>query len=118
MRLYNPNTPVIADTGRQSVRIVTPGRRCAPVSVSHDTPPAPSPEGKGEAVDAAERGAQYTYIYCHPKSRLPSLVGRGRGRGETPSDTAAGIRLPLPLWRGGRGCVTFNYELRIMNYEL
>ncbi|MDR2470157.1 MAG: hypothetical protein LBD27_06735 [Tannerella sp.] len=26
------------------------------------------------------------------------------------SDTAAGIRLPLPLWRGGRGCV-INYEL-------
>ncbi|MDR2470030.1 MAG: hypothetical protein LBD27_06070, partial [Tannerella sp.] len=40
-------------------------------------------------------------------SRLPSLVERGRGRGKMSSDTTAGIRLPLPLWRGGRGCVIF-----------
>jgi hypothetical protein len=53
----------------------------APVSVSHDTPPAPSQEGKGEAVDATGGGARYTYIYCFSKSRLPSLVERGGGRG-------------------------------------
>ncbi|MDR2469585.1 MAG: hypothetical protein LBD27_03780 [Tannerella sp.] len=41
--------------------------------------------------------ARYTYIYCFSKSRLPSLVERGWGRGAMPSDTAAGIRLPLPL---------------------
>ncbi|MDR2469731.1 MAG: hypothetical protein LBD27_04530 [Tannerella sp.] len=98
--------------GRASLQMQTQLQtQTAPVSVSHDTPPAPSPEGKGEAVDATEEGARYTYIYCFSKSRLPSLVERGWGRGAMPSDTAAGIRLPSPLWRGGRGCVTCNYEL-------
>jgi hypothetical protein len=75
----------------------------APVSVSHHTPPAPSQEGKGEAADATNKERRYTYIYCLSISRLPSLVERGRGRGNLPSDTAAGIRLPIPLWRGGGG---------------
>jgi hypothetical protein len=52
--------------------------------MSHYTPPAPSQEGKGEAVDAAESGVRYTYIYCNPESRLPSLVERGWGRGKMP----------------------------------
>ncbi|MDR2470212.1 MAG: hypothetical protein LBD27_07025 [Tannerella sp.] len=34
----------------------------APVSVSHHTPPAPSPEGKGEAVGATEEKKQVKTI--------------------------------------------------------
>jgi hypothetical protein len=55
----------------------------APLWVAHHTPPAPSQEGKGEAVNATEQGARYTYIYCLSKSLPPSLVGRGWGRGKT-----------------------------------
>jgi hypothetical protein len=84
---------------------------------------------RGESVirqcgQGLKDGGRYTCDCRYPELLPPSLLGRGRGRGEMPSDTAAGIRLPLPLWRGGRGCV-INYEtafggsqLRIMNYQL
>jgi hypothetical protein len=83
-----------------------------------------SPQGRGDVErlkgcelvipqggQKLKEGGWYTYNCRYPESLPPSLVGRGRGRGKiAPSRPAAGIRLPLPLWRGGRGCV-INYEL-------
>ncbi|MDR2469911.1 MAG: hypothetical protein LBD27_05460, partial [Tannerella sp.] len=70
----------------------------APVSVSHDTPPAPSQEGKGEAVDATEEGARCTYMYTASLNHASPLLWRGVG-GEVkcrPTPLPV-VRLPLPL---------------------
>jgi hypothetical protein len=84
---FNPVNHVNHGSDNETRFIASAQSQTAPLSVTHHTPPAPSPEGKGEAVDAAESGVRYTYIYCFSKSLPSSLMEKNRERSKMPMQT-------------------------------